>query len=290
MRIHSKEHHESLASLGYRVLLSFYPREFRDRFGDEMYAVFNKALVENRRQSFGKAFQFLWREFAQAPTNIFDQYMAAKSAWLQPLRLNLGAFTLGCILICCGQTASYFENMQPIRTLSFPIIQAICYLLAGALTGFAIGSALSPSRKKFFVLSGSVGLLFAYFFSNQIFNIYFPNVLEIPAVGWATYLPLLYPLITGAIYGIFIALPTGKWHTALRCLEMSPLAFLAAYILNRLTAAMMQSYVFPGSLLGAAHLANLLTYFFIPKILEGLLLGAIFGNLSRQNRLIPVFH
>ncbi len=290
MQTYPQESQISLASHFYQILLSLYPREFRARFGAEMHEVFDEALAENREQGLGNAFRFLWREFTEAPASIFDQHLAAKSVWLQPYRLNLEAFTLGFILIGVSDSINTFQWMNLIHYDQSFFFQLLTYLLTGGLGGMAISCALDPTRKKFFILCGSVGFLFANLFSLQIFKSYFPDAMTTAQTGWATYLPWLYPLMIGAIYGLFIAIPAGKWCTALRCIWMSTLAFLAGYIVNRLSAALMQSYLFSGSLYGMAGQANLLIYIFVPDILEGLLLGVIFGSLAQRNRLTPAFH
>jgi hypothetical protein len=290
MQNHLQESQASLATHFYQILLLLYPREFRNRFGAEMHGVFVEALAENREQSFWNVFQFLWHEFTEAPASIFDQHQAARSPWLQPYHLNLSAFTLGFILIGVYDSINTFNWLNFIHFDQSFFFLLITYLLTGGLGGLAIGCALGPTHKKFFVLSGSIGFLLANLFSLQIFKLYFPDAMTSTQTGWATYLPLLFPLMTGVIYGFFIAIPTVKWRIALRCVWMSMLAFLAGYFVNRLSAALMQSYLFPGSLLGKAHQANYLIYIFVPDILEGLLLGVIFGGLAQHNRLTPAFH
>jgi len=62
----------------YRVLLAFYPREFRSDFGEEMQADFQTALFETQ-DSVGKhTWQLLWREFYDWPGSVWREHLRAR--------------------------------------------------------------------------------------------------------------------------------------------------------------------------------------------------------------------
>jgi hypothetical protein len=286
MQALSQEKPVPFASHLYRMLLTFYPRAFQERFGAEMDEIFTEAFDEHLDNGLLDTFQFLWREFTEAPANIFDQHLAAKSAWLRPYPIHLLAFTFGFILIALSDVLSSFQTTNSLQSFIF---QSICYLIVGGLGGWAIGCSQDPHRKKAFALSGAIGFLLANRLVMQLFNTYFPDAFITSKAGIAFFVPFLYPILAGAIYGLFIGATTKNWRLALRFTGISILALFAGFFVNRLSAALMQSFLFPGSLLGMADQANWLIYLFVPDILEGLLLGAAFGSFAqRQARAVLV--
>ena len=59
----------------YRVLLAFYPVGFRAKFGEEMQADFQSALIESRYDDKERTWQLLCREFRNWPGSVWREHL-----------------------------------------------------------------------------------------------------------------------------------------------------------------------------------------------------------------------
>ena len=62
----------------YRVLLGFYPAEFRADFGEEMQDVFAKAAADTRHPGGGLPWRLFWREMRDWPRSVIEQHLQAR--------------------------------------------------------------------------------------------------------------------------------------------------------------------------------------------------------------------
>jgi len=266
------------AVLVYRASLAFYPRDYQKRFGCEMAAIFSDALEEKAQQGGLRAGFFMLRECLDAPSSIISQHLEAKSG----RHIQVLAFTIGFGLF--GLANGIFQGQNNL----FRSLMTILILAAvGSITGLAIGSVVSPGRMKAFAACGAAGFLLANTLGEGLFRRLFslsPNMNEI---GWELFVPFVCPILQGVIFGLFLGAAHGTWRGLLRWSSISSLAFLAGFFLNRLSASLLQSYVVKSAtqdifLTGAV---GLIFFILIPYLLQGLLLGVLFGRAS-QRRLV----
>jgi hypothetical protein len=261
------------AVLVYRASLVFYPRDYQKRFGGEMTAIFSDALEEKAQQGGRRAGFFMLREYLDAPSSIISQYLEAKSG-----RQNyVLAFTIGFGLF--GLANVIFEGQDNLfRSLTTILILAV----VGGVTGLAIASAVEPEKMKTFGVCGAAGFLLANTLGEGLFRRLFHFTPLMSGIGWEFFMPFLCPILQGIIFGLFLGAAQGTWRGLLRWSSISSLAFLAGFFLNRLSASLLQSYVVKSAtqdifLTGAA---GLVFFILIPYLLQGLLLGILFGKAS----------
>ena len=61
----------------YRILLAFYPAEFRNNFGEEMQNDFQSALTEAQLPGGERVWHLLWRELRQWPGSVLQEHLRA---------------------------------------------------------------------------------------------------------------------------------------------------------------------------------------------------------------------
>ena len=281
MRVYPKMRPEDiwrkLASRLYLAGLSLYPLRFRDRFASEMHEVFKEALAEQARKGPVHTLIFIARELIEAPLSILDQHLDEKSFWVQPFPLNFLAFTFGFTLLGLQDVFKYDLNLVWMQGW---LPSLLCLVFSGALISLAIGSILNPRKKHLFVLYGAAGFLLANTSVQQAYLRVFPDAFLVPGVGAEFLIPFLLPILIGSVFGLFIGTASGNWRGVLRWTGWGGLALLAGFIINRLSAALMQSYLFNSPTQDIVHfgLGGLL----VPYLLEGMLLGCLFGRITKR--------
>jgi hypothetical protein len=286
MQIPSEKWHQnicfSMATRIYRVGLCLYPKSFRKRFGTEMNDVFKEALVEHTLKGSLNTFLFLGRELIEAPMSILNQHLAVDSFWGQPYPINILAFTIGFTLLGINEVLNFYQTCNGFQIY---LLNLLSYLLVGGLGGMAIGSAHDPHGKKLFAFNGAIGFLLANTLGTQLYIRVFPDVFTTTGSGIYFLIPFLYPIYTGSIFGIFLGLANRNWHGLFRYTGIASLALFAGFIVNRLSDALMQSYLFHNSFQGIVQTGSvsLFIYLVLPYLLEGVLLGTLFGGITQRN-------
>jgi len=265
----------NLVSWIYRVSLSLYPKSYRDRFGTEMNDVFNHALAEHSSQSRLKALSFLGRELRDAPVSILRQHFAANSFWLRPYPINIIAFIFSFILV---GLLDYWNTAQTFVGLQGFLINLLSLALAGAISGLAIGILADPQHKNLFAFCGSIGFLLANIYVPQILSRIFPDAFAASGQGMEILLPFLFPIVEGFVFGLFIGLASGRWHNLLQFSGWGSLALFMGFFVNRLSAALLQSFLFHSATQNIAQMG--IIGFFMPYLLEGAIMGALFGRIK----------
>ncbi|HAF61474.1 MAG TPA: hypothetical protein DCK95_04015, partial [Anaerolineaceae bacterium] len=245
MQIYPEEGHRNIwfriASWIYRAGLCLYPKSFRKRFGTEMNEVFKEALVEHTQKGSLHTCLFLGREMIEAPISILNQHLAAKSFWEQPYPINILAFAFGFTLLGVNDVLNFYQVFNGSQIY---LLNLLSYLLVGGLGGLAIGSILDHHRKKLFALSGAVGFLLANTLGAQLYFRIFPDAFTTTGSGIYFLIPFLYPILTGSIFGFFLGVTNSNWHGLFRYIGIGGLVLLAGFFVNRLSDALMQSYIF----------------------------------------------
>ncbi len=277
----SENIYKSAASRFYRAILGLYPLSFRRRFGSEMNEVFREALEEHARKGPVEVVLFLGREWVEAPMSILKQHLALASFGMQPYLVNILAFALGFILLGLVDVGNEFKDLIGIQGY---LISLLSLAFAGGIGGLAIGSILDPRRKSLFAVCGAVGFLLANTLVGQMYFEVFPDAFLAPQSGVYFLIPFLYPLLTGSVFGLFIGAANRNWRSLLRFTALGSTAMLAGFFVNRLSAALMQSFLFPSALHGLAPAGSgwSFAYLMIPALLEGMLLGALFGRITQR--------
>ena len=62
----------------YRVLLAFYPSEFRAEFGEEMQDVFATALTQVQPPGGEQPWRLFWREIRDWPGSVLQEHLRAR--------------------------------------------------------------------------------------------------------------------------------------------------------------------------------------------------------------------
>lgn len=268
-----------VAVLVYRASLVFYPRDYQKRFGGEMTVIFGDALEEKSRQGgLRAAGSFLLRECLDAPSSVFSQHLGVKSG----RQIHVLAFTIGFGLF--GLANGVFQGQDNLfRSLATMLILAA----VGGITGLAIGSVVAPEKGRVFAVFGAAGFLLANTLGEGLFHRLFHFSPQTSEIGWEFFAPFLCPILQGIIFGLFLGAAHGTWRGLLRWSSISSLAFLAGFFLNRLSASLLQSYVVKSATqdIFLTGVVGLIFFILIPYLLQGLLLGVLFGRAS-QRRLV----
>lgn len=252
----------------YQAILLLYPKSFRRRFGSEMNAIFLEAFDDCKHQGRLHLFVFLARELLEAPYNILNQHISEENSWFRSTFANLLPFTLGFILI--GLLSTWNEYQDILKDKEWIFIFG--YILAGGISGLAIGNVVAPHEKRLFAVGGAVSVLWVIMQFGQLCFLAFM-------------INLFYPLLVGCIIGLFLLVADGKFNVFFHWAGMGFLASLTGFFVNRLSAALIQSYIFhsPMQDIITTGLLGLLAYIVVPFLLEGLLLSMFMsGNIKRK--------
>ena len=265
----------TLAELIYLAVLSFYPKQFRVRFGAEMKTIFNEGLQDNLQFGFFRMLRYFGKEIKDAPGSILKQHMVEKTPWLQPYPVNLLVFPIGFMLI------GLLENGDGYYFKGF--FSLIMYLLVGGLGGFAFGINFDSSKKKFYSLCGAIGFLFANITVPALFYKLYPTAFITPGTGFNFLIPFLYPLLIGGVYGLFLWIASFRLRHLLKFVAYTSIAFTVGFCMNRLFAALMQSYILqsPTQIVSQPNLTELILFILMPYFLQGVTLGLAFGKFSK---------
>ena len=281
MRVHPKNWSENIwrkfISRIYLASLSLYPKIFKDSFGSEMNDVFREAFAEQAQKGPLHTIIFIGREMIEAPVCILNQHLEEKSFWVQPFPLNILAFTFGFILLGLHDVLKYALNLVWMQGW---LINILCLIFIGAIVSLAIGSILNPRKKHLFALCGAIGFLLANTLVQQGYLRIFPDAFLAPGIGLGFLIPFLLPILIGSVFGLFIGAATGNWHGVFRWTVWGGLALFAGFIINRLSAALMQSYLFHSPTQDIVLMG--IGGFLIPYLLEGMLLGFLFGGITKR--------
>lgn len=285
MQIHRQESFGNaclhVASRIYQAGLSLYPQGFRVRFKLEMQEVFKDALDEHAQKGALNVIAFIGRELLETPISILNQHIGGKSFWAQPFSTNILAFTLGFTLLGLSNILTSYPG--PDRNPPY-LLTLLNFLLVGAICSLAIGSILDPRGKKRFVFCGAFGFLLANTVGSRIFFGFFPDGFAARGLGIDFLIPFLYPILQGSFFGLFIGIAARNWPELVRWTCQGSLSLLAGFILNRLSAALMQSYIFQSPTQAVAQIGVI--GFLLPYLLEGILLGILFGGFTQKRILI----
>ncbi len=278
---------QMIASWIYLFSLYLYPKRFRARFGQEMGEVFQQAFAEHAQNGIISLLGFLSRELIEAPLSILSQHISGKSFRERPYFVNIFAFTIGCIPF------GIIEGLKIYLGFDGGVaywVALLSYAFAGGIGGLAVGSILNPQRKIRFALSGALGFLLANTLLRKIFDGFFPDAFLAPGSGIGFWVPFLFPILGGSLFGLFIGAANRKWADLFRFVSWGSLALLAGFFVNRLSSALMQSYWFNSSIPGIAQtdFVALFVYLLLPYLLEGLLLGTLFGRAAQRSMALAV--
>ena len=266
-----------MASRLYRASLRLYPPGFRRRFGDEMSAVFDEALVEKSVEGRFPAAQFLLKEMTDAPASILRQRLAEMGYAPRLNAANLLAFPLACLLIgLLGEWKDVF-TLGDVHGWLFLGGAA----LAGDVSGLGIAGRAAPNHRTLCAACGTLGFLLINPLGAQILHALFPLApLASLFVGTFLLFPFLYPLFVGSAIGLLLGIQRGRLGLVFRWVGLGLLAIGVCFFANRLAAALLQSYVVrsPTQDLQTTGLAGLLAFVVAPDLLDGLLLGMLFGG------------
>ncbi len=278
---------QMIASWIYLFSIYLYPKSFRVRFGQEMGEVFRQAFAEHAQNGIVSLLGFLSRELIEAPLSILSQHISGKSFRERPYFVNIFAFTVGCIPL------GIIEELKIYLGFGGGVaywISLLSYAFAGGIGGLAIGSLLNPRRRIRFVVSGALGFLLANTFLWKIFDGFFPDAFSAPGIGSGFWVPFLFPILGGSLFGLFLGAANRKWADLFRFVCWGSLALLAGFFVNRLSSALMQSYWFNNSIPSIAQtdFVALFVYLLLPYLLEGLLLGTLFGRAAQRSMALAV--
>jgi hypothetical protein len=281
----------------YQTLLRLYPNGFRGQFEQEMSEVFEQALAENLQQSSVLALGFLVHEVIDAPGCIAREHIAARAGgYGVPFQAShprlwsslVGALAFGMGFAVLGFTDVLRETYGYPATEGLHILGILC---AGGFGGLGLGWVMDERRKSLFALWGAVGFVFAQIFVNAVYTGIFPNALSTPAENWQDFLiAFLYPLGTGCVFGLLVGAASPHKKCRLPLMVSGGLALMGGFFLNRLSAALMLSYLLPvsaGAFLTPSGGWSLIVYILVPYLLEGALLGALLGSTARRLGLAP---
>jgi hypothetical protein len=288
MQVHPEEEHRNtwfrIASWIYRTGLCLYPKSFRKRFGTEMNEVFKEALVEHTQKGSLHTCLFLGREMIEVPISILNQHLAAKSFWEQPYTINILAFTFGFTLLGLNEVLDFYQVLNGSQIY---LLNLLGYLLIGEMGGLAIGS-IDHHRRKFFALNGAAGFLIANTLGAQLYFRIFPDAFTTTRSGIYFLIPFLYPILTGSIFGFFLGIANRNWRGLFRYTGIGSLVLFVGFFINRLSDALMQSYLFHSSFQGIVQTGSgsLFVYLVLPYLLEGILVGTLFGRITQRS--VPV--
>ena len=274
----------AIACQVYLAGLALYPKSFRRRFGPEMSEVFQEALDDRLQQGYWAVFGFLFHELAEAPGSILNQYVEARPFWLKPYPMNIAAFTASFILLGFIETAGLFQG--PIGLLGY----WISLLVIGGISSLAIGYTLAPDRRRLVCFAGAVGFLLANTLVGQLYNRIFPiDYADIPISGAQFLIIFGFQILAGCVFGLFIGIASGKWHNLFQWTGLGGLGFLAGFFVNRLSAALMQSFLIhsPTQNIALTDIPGVIAYIVVPFVLEGVLLGTLFGGTAQRLNSIP---
>jgi len=233
----------------YQVILSLYPASFRHQFGLEMEAVFEDAVGERIRQGWIPVFLFIGRELLETPASALKQrfrnHEKAIGAYFQIMfSFGLGFLLLGWIDLL---------NASSIRTEAQNFfLNLFLFLVIGGVSGLSVGIILSPDRKTMFTLFGVVCFV----------------------------LPVIIPGLAVHVIFLIVCLAVWKLRNILRLAGYSALAGLIGFVANRLSASLVQSYLFHSPTQSLAQTGPGMVL--IPFLVTGLTVGMLFGNIARK--------
>lgn len=263
----------------YDTTLRLYPRSFRQRFEREMQDIFREALKDHGERGASVVMRFLFGELFEAPGSILNQHLEARTGWLRPFPLSIGVFSIVFVLLGLMDNIPVFQQ----RFGWYGYLLAL--LLIGCVCGLAMG-LYHPGRRRLFLLGGAMGFLFANTLVRSFFFQLFPEAMAVPGVGWRFLIPFLYPILMGSVFGLFIGIASGTWRGCIQWVSWSSIGFCAGFFINRLSAALMQSFLLPSPTKNVTSLIGVIFFLLIPYLLQGILLGTIFGGVSLKQRTI----
>lgn len=222
----------------YAATIRLYPRGFRAEFGEEMQAVFAEAMAEaGGAGAIGIAALWL-RELRDLPVSLLRAHRHAHSTRCPPqarpaparpasfARWGALGFGIGFALIE-SMPDILGPALQPYRSLA-PLIGLIPYLAAGGLSGALLGMASRSRRTIFsftlagslaFALSRSLTLALAVWVTDSMVT------LSSLSAGVLATLPIIRPILIGALVGGLAGAAQRRWNHAARWAFIGALVF-----------------------------------------------------------------
>jgi hypothetical protein len=230
----------SVASL----FTAFYPRPFRDEFGEEMKDVLEQSFLDADHQG---ALAVCWvalRELADLPANLLREYLrllGRKDSWIMKrlspstpgragqfgaLGYGLGFALLG-LFFTTVMVSQGSRSQQPIQ---LGVVWIAASFVAGCLGGAGIGLGVDPRHiRKFALLSGSALALantISLFAERMGFTWYLLNMNHGDiSFGYS----LLGALLVGPLTGLFLGFVQKDLHRGLKLAGTGLLAFALAF-------------------------------------------------------------
>lgn len=239
-----------IATWVYQSSLAFYPECFRNRFGSEMAWVFEEALDEQAQKGWPSTLAFLGREFIEVPVSIIIQHFLFKKFWLQSYLKVILAFTFGFSLLGLMELLLNSADRTGIPRYLMVLTTTI---VAGGLAGLSFGIILTPNLKKILSLCGMAVFLLLWIFPN---------------------------FLVGCSFYLILGITLWSRRDLLRLAAYGSLALVVAFFVNRLSAALVQSYVFHSPSQALAQTGP--TMILIPYLCVGLSLGLLLGRIAPQ--------
>lgn len=267
----------------YKLILCFYPSDFRSRFNSEMEEVFTFALDENLQRGPLWTFVFLFKEFATIPKCAIIEYLPSK-----PGNLLKHPIVVCALYFCLGSAfLGLIETMREIPggSTNFYWLHSLGVFFAGSLGNIGVGITLINNKKSPYAISGAIFFLSIYAFITPIAASWPPGIISTIIMMISVLRSRIFYLIFFGIYwGVFIALANKNWKSLFRFGFLVSLAFLFGLFLNRFSAAIFQSILRQGALYSYSSYTNmgLFLIVFIPYFLEGILSGALIGLSIRR--------
>lgn len=234
----------------YKTTLSLYPKNFRSQFSLEMNAVFEEALGEQIQLGWVSILLFLGRELFETPISALNQHFAIKATSIKSYLDIIFAYTLGFILLGLIDLMHATTLQNEIQGY---IVNLVIYMTIGGLIGLTVGIITVPRKKTLFSLCGMVCFLTCFVFPDFI----------------------------GSIFLLVLVLAIRYWRRALRLAVYGTLSLLVGFMANRISAALLQSYLFhsPTQALPQTGPAMVL----IPLLITGFSLGILLGGVAPKS-------
>ncbi len=262
-------------------LSRLYPKEFQEKYSEEMKSVFLDILEDSGASGNWHAIQCLLREFVYLPVCLLREYSSVNGGELmkstrQVISASLfGFISLHFLLGIQSGTVLVFYNNSPAQPMEIMILQLI---IGGILFGILIGGSISYvlSIKNKTAMMAICGL--AYLAPRVLLN---PEVLGFPNPwidkGWGQLLLYTASPIYGFCFGMLVGLLWKGWKTGIVIGLASSLIFTIGFWSNR--AAMSFVYNQGMDRIVDTKILSVNLWIFIYWVANNLLYGVIIGIL-----------
>jgi len=248
---HETNHLQAAVCRLYRSGLRLYPKDFREQFAVEMTDVFSQALDVHIRLGTFTAFCFLAREFIDTPLCALRRFFLSRAGAIKTYLIVIFLYSVSFTLL------GLFNLIQASHSLTSVQVQIVIRLghaVICGLGGLTVGILLHPRRQITFAALGMCFSLVHFLFPSLAIEL----------------------LICGA--GVIVM----KKAYFLRLAGYGTLILFVGWFVNRLAAALVQSYVFhsPTQLLSQTGPAMV----WLPFAVTGVMLGVLMGRIGVKAR------